>query len=342
MLNKQSLAAILFRTGTLQALRPVLRDRVVVLNYHRIRPDDPDFQTPFLDEVYGPTASQFDEQMSWLKRHTRLLNEAEMIECLQARRGPGEMSVLVTFDDGQCDNYTLAYPILKAHRVPAIFFVASGLIESRRLGWWDQLAYIIKRTAKRQIVFDGETFEMRQNRLDAISRLGLIVIERMSDPDRTPVEELAGLCEVELPDRRQQDAELMTWEQLREVRHHDIAVGSHTHTHLVLSRISPQRQREELMLSRAMIGERLGCAVRSIAYPNGLRQDFSQETQRLARELGYEIAFSHYSGYNRWPTMNPFDVRRTQPPYDDRIGAAAAAIAPEFFCVSGLSGLMNR
>ncbi len=323
------LSEVLFRTGTLLILKGLRRDRMVVLNYHRIRPDDAGFSTPFDDGAYGPTASQFEEQMLWLKRHIRVLTEAEIIECLRFGRGPGEMSVLVTTDDGYRDNYTHAYPVLRRHQIPAIFFVPSGLIESRRLGWWDRLAYMLKRTTKTQITYEGRTLDLVRRREEAFAFLKRKIIDRMRSEARNPLDHLDTLCEVDPPSARDQERELMTWEQLKEMREHGIAIGSHTHSHPVLGQLDPERQRAELTVSKELIARKTGGAVRSIAYPMGNRAHFTAETQRIGKESGYDLGFSFYSGFNRWSTMDAFDVRRTAVTYHDQIGVAGAAILPE-------------
>lgn len=327
--KRRWLAALLFQTGTLRAVKELLRDRLVVLNYHRVRPDDPDFTAPFDETVYGPTESQFDAQIAWLKRHVLVLSEAEVIECIRSGRGPGELAVVVTTDDGYRDNYTRVLPILDAHRVPAIFFIPSGMIDARRLGWWDQLAYLVKRTHKGTLTYEGTTVDLVDGRREALDVLRRRLIERMPDGCDAALAELARICEVEPPNAADQAAELMTWEQIREVGARGVAIGSHAHSHTILSRLDAERQRDELTLSRALIAERTGINVRSIAYPTGGRDHFTAATQRIAKDVGYEAGFSFYSGYNRWPTLSPFDIRRATVNFHDRTGIAAAAILPE-------------
>lgn len=49
------------------------------------------------------------------------------------RRGPW---VVVTFDDGYHDNYTLAYPLLKRLGVPFTIYVTTALIDNQMEAWW--------------------------------------------------------------------------------------------------------------------------------------------------------------------------------------------------------------
>jgi peptidoglycan/xylan/chitin deacetylase (PgdA/CDA1 family) len=74
-----------------------------------------------------------------------------------------------------------------------------------------------------------------------------------------------------------------------------IDFGSHTHTHPILARGTPEQQREELTKSRDVLRERLG-KVDLFAYPNGTRGDFTTTTKRLLREAGYRCALATIPG----------------------------------------------
>jgi len=119
------------------------------------------------------------------------------------------------------------------------------------------------------------------------------------------------------PEILQQDAELMTWDEIRELRNGGMSIGSHTNTHTVLATLPGEEQRRELEESKAALEERLGAPVRSIAYPVGTPAHFTAETCRLAQEAGYEAAFSFATGTNSWPRIHRFAIGRVSAP--DRI-----------------------
>lgn len=48
-------------------------------------------------------------------------------------RGPW---VVITFDDGYHDNYTLAYPMLKRLGVPFTIYITTALIDNQMEAWW--------------------------------------------------------------------------------------------------------------------------------------------------------------------------------------------------------------
>jgi peptidoglycan/xylan/chitin deacetylase (PgdA/CDA1 family) len=91
----------------------------------------------------------------------------------------------------------------------------------------------------------------------------------------------------------------MRWDDAREMQSAGMAFGSHTHTHRILSYLSPDEQAEELQQSRYILAQHLGTAPATISYPVGGRGTFSAITKQLAREAGYRLAFSFLPGVIR-------------------------------------------
>jgi len=74
----------------------------------------------------------------------------------------------------------------------------------------------------------------------------------------------------------------MNWGQVRELVSEGMEIGAHTHSHPVLSRLSPMGQEEEMLRSRRLIEERVGVSVDSFAIPFGNRGTYTRETLELA------------------------------------------------------------
>ncbi|MFU8831344.1 MAG: polysaccharide deacetylase family protein, partial [Wenzhouxiangella sp.] len=137
------------------------------LMYHRVSADEPAQTTS--EARFDPNrelrvgVDTFDAQMRFLSRNYHCLALPEAIELLRAGRLPHK-SVVVTFDDGYLDNLTLALPILRAHKVPATVYVATGMIENTASLWWQELEHIIA-TNKELRVRQGD--RVRHFRLDS-------------------------------------------------------------------------------------------------------------------------------------------------------------------------------
>jgi len=314
--KKELLADILFNSRLVNLFKRLpMRNKLLILNYHRLRPNDPQFSTAFDDGVFGVNSDEFARQIKWLKSNTRIMSEKDLLD-LKRNGGfitpeTSEPCVVVTFDDGYLDNYTLAYPILKYYEVPSILFVATQMVHARQIPWWDVIAYLIKRCNKPYIHYDGRQFPMGDQRREAIDFFLLRMRQEKYEHTKYLLSELSEACEVALPAPELQDKELLTWKELREMAQNGIAIGSHTHTHRVLSTLSPSAQKEEMILSKLIIEENIGRPVLSISYPIGEPHYITAETPVIASISGYLMGFTTNTGVNDWNSIQPYGVKRT-------------------------------
>jgi|SRR5687768_13533544 len=94
----------------------------------------------------------------------------------------------------------------------------------------------------------------------------------------------------------------LDWTQVRELRAAGMEVGSHTHTHRNLARLSRTETEDELRISKNVIAERLALPVTLFAYPFGKpRVHFTAMTSEVVRSTGYEIgAAVTFRGVRPW------------------------------------------
>src|SRR5437773_920725 len=108
------LVSLIFRFGwKFPYIRILSSRRVVILLYHGIsKAEDPN----------SISAAIFEQHISLLQQHFAIADP----ERLSERRTPYErIRVLLTFDDGFRNHAEVVAPILKKHRVPALFFISS-------------------------------------------------------------------------------------------------------------------------------------------------------------------------------------------------------------------------
>lgn len=314
--KKELLADILFNSNLVNLFKRLpMRNKLLVLNYHRIRSRDFKFSTAFDDGVYGLNQDEFARQVKWLKDNTRVFSEKELLDHYNEGRfiAPKTSTpcVLITLDDGYRDNYTLAYEALKYYQVPAMLFVATQMVHARQLPWWDIIAYLIKQCKKPFIQYDGRQFPMGEQKREAIEFFQLLMKQQQYEHTKYLLPELVEACEVALPPPELQDREILTWEEIREMSQNNIAIGSHTHTHRVLSTLTPSAQKEEMILSKLIIEENIGQPVLSISYPVGEPHYITAETPVIASGSGYLLGFTTNTGVNEWHSIQPHTVKRT-------------------------------
>ncbi|ADK86457.1 polysaccharide deacetylase [Desulfarculus baarsii DSM 2075] len=331
MKNKKLMVAkLLDSVGVLRGIMP--RDGLSVLCYHRVAASEETIESCAYDSgVYSCTSDIFKAQIAWLKNNTNILSLDGLLKLLRgelAEKGPYS---LITFDDAYQDVYSVAYPLLKQIHAPSILFAPSKLVEEGRLGWWDMVAFILKQAKRKRFDYDGEKFDLTDNITPAMRYF-------LSRFKQTPYHscvnimgELAALCEVDLAGHRAHAAELMTWDQITEVARNNFAIGSHTHTHRVLTTITPEEQMEELASSKAMIEKRIARPVLALAYPVGGARHFDAQTKQLARQCGYEVAFSFGAGKNTSINdLDRFNIHRFEPARQIQLLAGQCALPGVF------------
>jgi len=328
--KKQTLAYALYKSQLTNVFNVLRGPRLIVFTYHRIR-EDKETEILFDDGVYGPTASQFEDQMRWLNEYTKIITEDEAVDIIKNHRYPSKPCSLITFDDAYIDNYTLAFPILQRLNVPAIFFVATKLINDCQLGWWDIIAYLIKKSNKTTIAHGSEYFFLDKSRQAAIRYFQRCVKTGQANNPENLLTWLSNACDVPLPSTELQCKELMSWAQIKEVSQNKVAIGSHTNSHRILSTLSVEEQEHELSISKSILESKLGHEIRSISYPVGNYMCFTKDTQIIAEKCGYLVGFSFEPGENYNSHILPFSVNRFGAPQTGREMLSAITVFPKFF-----------
>jgi peptidoglycan/xylan/chitin deacetylase (PgdA/CDA1 family) len=308
--KREFLARACSRTGLTKLLenlpqRPVL----IILNYHRVGNAG---DTPFDSGTFSATPEELDSQLAYLKRRFQMATLETALAMLNGD-APRRTNVLITFDDGYLDNYTLAFPILRKHGVQGVFFLPTAFVGTEKLPWWDAIAYMIKKCRKKSIHLDypqAAAFDLENDGATRVSMqiLHTFIQPAVKDPGRF-IAELERVCEAQRPESSAERL-FLNWEEAREMQRDGMAFGSHTHTHEILSKLPRERQREEVFHSREILERQLDRRIDALAYPVGQRYCFSVDTIEALKQTGYRAAFSFYGGLNRPGEMQPFDIRR--------------------------------
>jgi peptidoglycan/xylan/chitin deacetylase (PgdA/CDA1 family) len=297
---------------------------VLVLTYHRIGDSEGQrWDRP----MWSASAEELDEQLETLALCTEVIDPCDVQAAMSAGRG---RRVLITFDDGYRDNYELAFPLLRKHRLSATFFLATGCLDTPRVAWWDEIAWMVRRAGdpthrtgatatpsrdgapeRASLLPSGISFAI-PHQDTAIAALITRYKELPGGLGERFLGELAETVGSERCGAGEVEDLWMTWEMVRELHAAGMSIGGHTVTHPVLARLSLERQREELVACARRLSEEVGVAIRWFAYPVGTRDAFTPLTKQLLRECGVELAFSFYGGLARpAPRWDPFDVPRT-------------------------------
>src|SRR6266849_5971739 len=206
--------------------------RVVVIRYHAVLDDPEQYADSIGSGIIHPTDT-FREHMEILAREYHPITVEDLRLFIAGEKVVPRRSVVVTFDDVYADNREIAAPILERCGISGVFYVGVGAIDDKAVPWFCRLRYAFN-VSKKDTIFDFREGRQRPFKepadryaafLSASQRCACLTRGKQDDALHEIEKELA-VCPLQPKDCR-----MMTWDQVRELRQHGHAVGSHTVTH---------------------------------------------------------------------------------------------------------------
>jgi peptidoglycan/xylan/chitin deacetylase (PgdA/CDA1 family) len=249
--------------------------------------------------LFGNTVSvpEFEGQLDYLLKWFTPISAADLADALDGKKKLPKNPVIVTFDDGYRNNYTLAAPVLRKKGVPAIFHLSTNYIGGETILWPDEVLLRIVdwpeptlETPFGSVQLPATTgcasripfasgISQKCKRISAESRDEFITALRQKTP---PV-----------PSHYDAEAhEFLNWDEARKMVELGFELGSHTVSHPILANLNATTLAEELVQSRAAIERMTGTKCTVIAYPNGSTADYSELVTSETEKAGYRIAFA--------------------------------------------------
>jgi peptidoglycan/xylan/chitin deacetylase (PgdA/CDA1 family) len=296
--TKKIVAAALYYSGFIRCLHYRNNNLSIILAYHRILPKDSN-DILFIQPGMYVTVETFEKHMAFISKNFKILSLEDLADHHRLKN-----ACMVTFDDGWADNYDYAFPILKKYGIPATIFLSTNLVGKKEWPWTDRIAYYIHSIPvnefvhtwkailrKIQLEYFGSDLSAQDKRI-----IREHVINYMKNLDNLMI--LSVMEELDKAMSNQKDCLMktgpwLTWDKVMEMMKAGISFGSHTHNHLILTRIPFQQAREEIALSQRILSEKMGKTVTTFCYPNG---DFNDDTMQIVEESGYKIAVTTRRG----------------------------------------------
>jgi len=113
------------------------------------RQDDAYLRCLYCHYVFDDQRDDFEKLILKLKKIGHFVDTGECIKMLKGDRKIDKRYYHLSFDDGFRNNFTNAFPILKKHNVPAIFYVPSSLIGA---DWKSTENYCLNTTRYRAVI----------------------------------------------------------------------------------------------------------------------------------------------------------------------------------------------
>ena len=296
---KSAAAGVLHYSGLRKAMAAYRRHltggrRILMVSYHRVVDD---FQRELQRSIPGLLISQ-----KTFRGHLEALHAADYefasmgdaLDVMAGRRVARKDLCVVTFDDGYRDVHRYAYPVLKSMGVPAITYLPTDFIGTRRRFNHDRLFHLVRLAQQRQYRPLFDTLPAPVTELLEAIHAGKLVSAALDDfigehPASTLLEtidvlerQLGGGAEL-LPEQ----GDIMDWDEVRQMVRDGFEFGAHTLGHVVLTQEPREVMEREVLESKTRIEQETGQTVRDFAYCNGW---YSDELISVLKAHGFRSA----------------------------------------------------
>ncbi len=222
----------------------IQRKKTTIIVYHDIKPETAEKQFKILKSKYNIIA---------------LKDYVEAKKLGNVDKLPPK-SLIITFDDGHKNNYSLK-STLKKYNIPITIFLCSGIIGTRRRFWFEHVDNKIRQQLKKY---------PDEKRLETLTKFNF--------KERKEFDDRQALSKSEI-------------EELKEIAD----LQSHTMFHPILNNCSEEKATKEILYSKRELEDKYGLEIYAIAYPNG---DYTKREISIARSAGYKCGLTSDAGFN--------------------------------------------
>lgn len=94
-------------------------------------------------EIKGLDVNLFREQIAFMKSNFNIVTMEQALETISTKEKLPEKALLLTFDDGYADNYTVAMPVLEEYGVQGSFFIPGKTFTTHQLLDVNKIHYVL-------------------------------------------------------------------------------------------------------------------------------------------------------------------------------------------------------
>jgi len=273
------------------------RDMGVILIYHSVV----DCILGFNMWTHMPL-NRFAAHMRVLKQQANVIPLTKMISSIQKGKLP-KYSVAVTFDDGFVNNFTRAFPVLQHYNIPATIFLSTAFVGTTKFFWPERLAFRLMRTNLKKINVLDQEFSLNsdEDRCNAYTHLRDYLKKlhpKEIDTELKKIENMLNIKEAFNNDPIYQEWLPLNWDQVKDMEDSGlIEFGGHTADHHILSRLNLSEAEEQIKACKNALDLNLKYPTKLWAYPNGEKNDFSDDHKVLLQKYGFLYNFSTIPSY---------------------------------------------
>ena len=284
---------------TAPLIRPIYGGAGIILMFHRVLPAEsrPRIGGHARLEITPEALEQTIQYFA--RRRYDVYSPDELHHFLTAAQKADKPFVLFTFDDGYVDNLTHAYPIFKKHNIPFTVNVSTCFPERTAISWWYLLEDLI--LSREELTFEYEGgiygFDCGTSESKTMTYATVRKLFKFANVQQRQKLTNSVLRANNVDTLKKADEVALTWDQIKQLASDPlVTIGAHTASHYVLSSLSAEEVRYEILESRRMLEAKLEKQIDHFAYPFGNRREAEAREFSIAAHCGFKTAMTTRTG----------------------------------------------
>jgi peptidoglycan/xylan/chitin deacetylase (PgdA/CDA1 family) len=233
-----------------------------------------------------PSAA-FEKQLQYYKKNFDVVPLERL--CNGGGDKKGKRSIALTFDDGYLNNMECAIPLLLKYQLPATFFVSTAGLDKQDYVHPADYIDMIRCCTAHSVDINGIVFYHTKNQLINSERITAHeYLNSLSFVEfKAVINTLKNIYSIQTVTRNidPEVYSLVNAEAIKRIVENQlISIGSHSHDHVNLTKLSCDECDDQLGRSKKILEDCTGKPVHTVAFPYGF---FNKEVVHSASKHGY-------------------------------------------------------
>lgn len=262
------------------------------------------------------SVDEFDKQMRFLANECNVLSMNEVVYHLESKTPFARNSVAITFDDGFANNFSDAAPVLRRYELPAMFYIAAGIVNTDMMFWVDELEDCINLTEQKKLSIQLEEkkydFDLssEQNKLFALNTVKAFCKKAPSFVKNAILKEVSEKTNVQADVSHCANYKKIKWREVKDLASDPLfLIGGHSSYHDILSNLPEDKMRKDIDICIDLLEYHIGQKVRHFSYPEGQNEHYNNSVIEALKDRDVVCSPSAISGVNTH-TDDPFQLKR--------------------------------
>lgn len=301
--------------------------QIAVVMYHYVR----EITNSKYPNIKGLEKKLFEEQLAYIKKHFQPITMEDLLWAYRENDFSSlpERPILLTFDDGYTDHYSVAYPLLKKYGMQGAFFPNGKAVKEHKLLDVNKIHHILAVAPIEELVRDcfAAIDQCREQGLEKESKdeiyeelavpnrwdSGEVIFVKRLLQNRLP-EKVRGAIATELFEKYVGVSEeefakelYMDKKQICQMKEDGMFFGLHGYDHYWLGKLPKEQMMEDIDKAIDVFSDVIDRNNWVINYPYG---NYNDDVIKYSRERGCSLGFTVEPGYADLAAQDPYRLPR--------------------------------